>query len=88
MRCRAPRRARDSPAPEPGTAARAYLGLKATPSRIAVFNATYGLNESLPRQFVSYVSNVLHGNFGISYFYTEPVSSLRIACEEPPSSGR
>jgi peptide/nickel transport system permease protein len=61
---------------EPGTAARAYLGLKATPSRIAVFNAAYGLNESVPHQFVSYVSNVVHGNFGISYFYSEPVSTL------------
>jgi peptide/nickel transport system permease protein len=61
---------------EPGSAARAYLGLKATPSRIAVFNATYGLNESVPQQFVSYVSNVLHGNFGISYFFQEPVSTL------------
>jgi len=61
---------------EPGSAARAYLGLKATPSRIAVFNATYGLNESLPRQFFSYVGNVLHGNFGISYYYSEPVSTL------------
>jgi peptide/nickel transport system permease protein len=61
---------------EPGSAARAYLGLKATPSRIAVFNATYGLNESVPHQFVSYVSNVVHGNFGISYFYAEPVSTL------------
>jgi len=61
---------------EPGSAARAYLGLKATPSRIAVFNATYGLNVSVPQQFVSYVSNVLHGNFGISYFFQEPVSTL------------
>jgi peptide/nickel transport system permease protein len=61
---------------EPGSAAKAYLGARATPSRVAAFNATYGLNESLPRQFVSYVNHVLHGNFGISYYYQEPVSTL------------
>jgi peptide/nickel transport system permease protein len=61
---------------EPGSAAKAYLGAKATPSRVEAFNATYGLNESLPRQFVSYVDHLLHGNFGISYFYQEPVSTL------------
>ncbi len=61
---------------EPGSAARAYLGVKATPSRIAEFNATYGLNESLPRQFFSYMNHLLHGNFGISYYYQQPVSTL------------
>jgi peptide/nickel transport system permease protein len=61
---------------EPGSAARAYLGVKATPSRIAQFNATYGLNEPLLRQFFTYMNHVLHGNFGISYYYQQPVSTL------------
>jgi peptide/nickel transport system permease protein len=61
---------------EPGTAARAYLGVKATPSRIAEFNATYGLNEPLPQQFLSYLNHLAHGNFGISYYYQQPVSTL------------
>jgi peptide/nickel transport system permease protein len=61
---------------EPGSAARAYLGVKATPSRIAQFNATYGLNEPILQQFFTYMNHVLHGNFGISYYYQEPVSTL------------
>ena len=51
----------------PGSAARAALGVKATPGRIAIFNATYGLNQPLYRQFLTYVDQVLHGNLGISY---------------------
>jgi len=60
----------------PGSAARAALGPRATATRIAIFNATYGLNESLPAQFGNYVSGVLHGNLGISYTYQEPVRTL------------
>jgi peptide/nickel transport system permease protein len=61
---------------EPGTAARAYLGAKATPTRIAAFNAAYGLNQPVTTQFFSYVGHLLRGDFGISYFYNQPVSTL------------
>jgi peptide/nickel transport system permease protein len=60
----------------PGSAARSALGLRATASRVAIFNATYGLNQSLPRQFTAYVSQVLHGNLGTSYSLQEPVATL------------
>ncbi|HTU72733.1 MAG TPA: ABC transporter permease [Trebonia sp.] len=60
----------------PGSAARAALGPRATSARIAIFNATYGLNEPLWRQFLSYVSGVLHGNLGTSYTLQQPVSTL------------
>lgn len=61
---------------EPGSTARAVLGLKATPARVAIFNNTYGLNRPLPVQFWLYVDHVLHGNFGISYSLGQPVSTL------------
>jgi peptide/nickel transport system permease protein len=61
---------------EPGSTARAVLGLKATPARIALFNNTYGLNRPLPVQFWLYCDHVLHGNFGISYSLGQPVSTL------------
>jgi peptide/nickel transport system permease protein len=61
---------------EPGSAARATLGVRATPGRIAIFNSTYGLNEPLYRQFVTYVDQVLHGNLGTSYSLQIPVSTL------------
>jgi peptide/nickel transport system permease protein len=61
---------------EPGSTARAVLGLKATPARVAIFNNTYGLNRPLPVQFWLYCIHVLHGNFGISYSAGQPVSTL------------
>jgi peptide/nickel transport system permease protein len=61
---------------EPGSTAKAVLGLKATPARIALFDNTYGLNRPLPVQFVLYCDHVLHGNFGISYSSGQPVSTL------------
>jgi peptide/nickel transport system permease protein len=61
---------------EPGSAARATLGTKATPGRIAIFNSTYGLNEPLYRQFTSYVDQVARGNLGTSYSLQQPVSTL------------
>jgi peptide/nickel transport system permease protein len=61
---------------EPGSAARATLGIRATPGRIAIFNSTYGLNQPLYRQFVTYVDQVFHGNLGTSYSLQIPVSTL------------
>ena len=61
---------------EPGSAARATLGARATPGRIAIFNSTYGLNEPLSQQFVTYVRQVFQGNLGTSYSQQQPVSTL------------
>jgi peptide/nickel transport system permease protein len=61
---------------EPGSAARATLGIRASASRIAIFNHTYGLDEPLYRQFISYAGQVAHGNFGTSYSMQQPVSTL------------
>ncbi|HUB38895.1 MAG TPA: ABC transporter permease [Streptosporangiaceae bacterium] len=61
---------------EPGSTARAVLGLKATPAKVAIFDNTYGLNRPLPVQFWLYCVHVLHGNFGISYVAGQPVSTL------------
>ena len=61
---------------EPGSAARAVLGAKATAGRVAIFNRTYGLNRSLWDQFVSYVQQIFQGNLGYSYTQQQPVSTL------------
>jgi peptide/nickel transport system permease protein len=61
---------------EPGSTARAVLGLKATPARVALFDNTYGLNRPLPVQFWLYCTHVIHGDFGISYSAGQPVSTL------------
>jgi peptide/nickel transport system permease protein len=69
---------------EPGSVAKANLGFRATQTRIDIFNSTYGLNEPVWKQFTSYVDQVFHGNFGTSYEYQEPVSTLiaqRLPCD-------
>ena len=61
---------------EPGSVARSVLGIRATSSRIAIFNATYGLDQPLYKQFIDYVDQVAHGNLGTSYYLQQPVSTL------------
>jgi peptide/nickel transport system permease protein len=70
---------------EPGSVARAVLGLKATPARVAFFDHTYGLNKPVYQQFFIYLDQALHGNFGISYQLQQPVSTL-IAQRLPPDA--
>jgi len=61
---------------EPGSAARTLLGEHATPRAIAALQKEWGLNASLPSQFVRYMSDLLHGNLGTSYIYQEPAAQL------------
>lgn len=60
----------------PGNVARSVLGPKATATRIAIFDATYGLNQPLWKQFANYLDQVAHGNLGTSYQLQQPVSTL------------
>jgi peptide/nickel transport system permease protein len=61
---------------EPGNAARTLLGEHATPRAIAALQKQWGLNESLPIQFVHYLNALVHGNLGTSYIYQVPASRL------------
>ncbi|SRR5712691_8708156 len=61
---------------EPGSVARAVLGLRGTPARVAIFDHIYGLDKPVYQQFFIYLRQVLGGNLGISYQLQEPVSTL------------
>jgi peptide/nickel transport system permease protein len=61
---------------EPGSAARTLLGEHATPRAIAALQKEWGLNASLPSQFVRYMSDLAHGNLGTSYIYEVPAATL------------
>jgi len=61
---------------EPGSAARTLLGEHATPRAIAALQREWGLNASLPSQFVRYINGIIHGNLGTSYIYQIPTSRL------------
>jgi peptide/nickel transport system permease protein len=57
----------------PGDPARTLLGQRATPERIAQVNETYGFDEPLWKQYLSYITSLLHGDFGNSIQTNEPV---------------
>jgi peptide/nickel transport system permease protein len=56
--------------------ARAVLGLKATPQSIAAFNHVNGYDRPLINQFLRYVNQTIHGNFGFSYKLNQSIDSL------------
>lgn len=49
-----------------GDPAQQMLGDLASPEALAAFRTSWGLDLSIPEQFVIYVGNVLQGNFGVS----------------------
>ena len=58
----------------PGDPAAVILGIEATPEQIAVLNEQMGLNLPLYQQYINWVSGVLQGDFGESYFMKETVT--------------
>jgi peptide/nickel transport system permease protein len=61
----------------PGDPARTLgRGRFTTPEQLAEFNHTYGLDEPLPQQFVTFLKNTFGGDLGISLRYRVPVSQL------------
>ena len=61
----------------PGDPARTLgRGRFRTAEQLAEFRHTYGLDESLPRQFVVFLENTFTGHLGISLRYRVPVSDL------------
>ncbi len=61
----------------PGDPVAAMLGTSsADPSVIARLNAQLGLDRSLPVQYVTWVGNVLRGDFGYSFVQQQSVASL------------
>jgi peptide/nickel transport system permease protein len=63
----------------PGDPARTLgRGRFTNPDQIAEFNRTYGLDQSIPQQFVTYLQNTFSGDLGISLKYRVPVSELLV----------
>src|SRR5579875_1369745 len=47
-----------------------------TPQQVAYLERYYGLDQPLYVQFFKYVSGLLHGNFGMSISYNQPVLTV------------
>lgn len=62
----------------PGSPAIAMLGVKATPERVAQIEQELGLNRPMVVQYFDWLTSVLVGDFGKSYSYNQPVSSLLV----------
>ncbi|WP_304457772.1 ABC transporter permease [Alicyclobacillus sendaiensis] len=60
----------------PGNPVRILLGQHYTPQRAAALAQSLGLNKPLYMQYLIWLWNILHGNLGYSYNYTEPVTYL------------
>lgn len=60
----------------PGSPAYAFLGPHATKASVAAFNHEWGLDRSLPVQYLLYLDRLVHGNLGVSLFYQSSVTSL------------
>lgn len=60
----------------PGNAAIAILGQNATPTSIAALNKQLGLNQSIPAQYFHWIDHAIHGDFGVSLYSGENVSTL------------
>ncbi len=62
----------------PGDPCITALGERATEEVCDAYNERYGLNESIPRQFVIYMGDVVQGDLGDSFRFNKPVTDLMI----------
>lgn len=53
----------------PGDAADVIAGPDATPDVVAAIRSEYGLDRSLPAQYVAWITHFVTGDFGVSYIY-------------------
>lgn len=60
----------------PGDPCYAVLGEKATVTQCDAFRERYGFNDPIPVQFMHYLTDILHGNFGESLKDSRPVTNI------------
>lgn len=60
----------------PGDPCDVMLGEKATKAKCKIFKQHYGLDKSIPEQFVRYMLNVAQGDFGTAIRDRRPVSDV------------
>lgn len=60
----------------PGNAVAVLLGDHVSQDTIDRLTAAMGLDQPMWKQFITYIVNMLHGDFGISYKYSLPVTDM------------
>jgi peptide/nickel transport system permease protein len=56
--------------------ARAIIGSRANSATVSAFIREYGLNRSLPQQYLAFLWQLLHGNLGYSFKLNESVDAI------------
>lgn len=67
-----------------GSGASAMLGAEADPAAIAAFNTRWGLEKPLFEQYVTFITALLHGDFGQSFIGRRP--ALEAVLERVPAT--
>jgi peptide/nickel transport system permease protein len=67
-----------------GGSATNMLGAEADPEAIAAFNARWGLDRSLPEQYLAYLGALTHGDFGSSFVGRR--AALGVVLERVPAT--
>lgn len=60
----------------PGDPCLVIMGEKATPQQCQAFRERFGLDKSIPEQFVRYMGNIATGDFGKSIQQSRPVTDM------------
>jgi peptide/nickel transport system substrate-binding protein len=60
----------------PGDPVRYMMGLQADPDTVAAMRQQLGLDAAPGRRYLTWLAGLLHGDFGVSYTYRVPVSTL------------
>ncbi len=60
----------------PGDPALVLAGQDASPETLAAIRAANGLDQPLPVQYVIWLTNAVHADFGVSFFTKAPVAQL------------
>ena len=62
----------------PGDPAAMFISERLTPEDIDAIRKSWGLDAPLYVQYFKYIANLFKGNFGISFYYREPVMDIII----------
>lgn len=60
----------------PGDPARTALGEKASPDAVAALRHQWGLDQSMPLQYLHYLGDLMTGNLGDSLYFRTPITDL------------
>jgi peptide/nickel transport system permease protein len=61
-----------------GDPASLYVPARASPAQVALFRQAHGFNDPLPLQYVRFIGDALHGDFGTSLTFGRPALPLAL----------